>query len=1016
MIRINAAAKRRKGELMAQAEIERSGFRYSPTEPKAKRAQAGAPVNALMQLTLGRNRVGLQTSMEMPRVTSKEVLSVGMDSVTLGNKLAAGAFGVVLDAEDNRVPHEGAAQPIVTLSYIDLKLSEEAPMFERFITVFCSSMDEALWRAGTLEGCAGVHVHVCGGAGSGSEWLIASNVIDIMENTGVRPSWALASYEDHVGESMFVGRFVVQLNHATDKRMHRFQTRVIALATTLKTEASQNCRLALEAALTVESVVEKMVSYSNNKRDRAQLSKSLEELRSRRAAFVEKVDGRVWMDETAPDRAPLMGEDEDANEFLGFLDKFCAKPDWLGPRQKGAFYWEWMRIPSFLFGRGTHSSVQPRDMAVKFTLVDRDEDDNQFLKEVLVGRHVRHPCLLGYRSCGISKAGQIVPGVDFKGVHGASKTVSVKRRIGFCLMNEAAIGLGYLTNIMDACLNPKSTNDVIKRSERQKEIRKALSRLFGEDAREEVEWVASDPRGPERVAFFSGLLMKTTYEWMCGLEALHADGFVHFDVKSTNILLAVEPPQGPLRFVERARAVLADYGTVKPFGSYLPGPVGSTLNMAPEIVSSLQPVVVGTWTRSLSGERPYSPGVVGSHSKALDAWSAGVSIFRLFTGLYLFEHKDNNDKKLSVHARLTYGKDAPLNKAGVTEYLRELLGSGSGSAPEPDEARERKLGLVRAEFGCRVLDVVSGKTETLLDKLFPGWRTAKEGSPESDGYLVMTLVDGLLEWSPSRRASFSDALDGLEYSAWWEALDYSERALLRSLRTRRGVGGSYAISMQREMLRISRLVDVENLLSKQVPRGSAALAGIVRPITKASPLFTALLSVLSERAKELAPPAMPIISARTSSASPNIAENERETMLFMAACAAIIVAAGSAEVYFLAKHARDRGTRPRITANELSGEVVYSMTSDYLEDTESQEIGDYWVSKENLLKKLASAALATFLPQLSNGYHYEQYEAITEFVAAIDETCAKLIDSCSSGDDILAPRLSIVRGKVGVAR
>lgn len=106
---------------------------------------------------------------------------------------------------------------------------------------------------------------------------------------------------------------------------------------------------------------------------------------------------------------------------------------------------------------------------------------------------------------------------------------------------------------------------------------------------------------------FINLLIKDVLN---GLAYLHDQGFVHSDLKLSNVLLAKEN--------EHLVFKLGDLDTIRPNPSLF----------------TLQ----GFYTPEILGPECYSEGKIDDKT---DIWSFGVMLFRIFTGDYPFGHRDN---------------------------------------------------------------------------------------------------------------------------------------------------------------------------------------------------------------------------------------------------------------------------------------------------------------------------------------------------------------------------------------
>lgn len=102
--------------------------------------------------------------------------------------------------------------------------------------------------------------------------------------------------------------------------------------------------------------------------------------------------------------------------------------------------------------------------------------------------------------------------------------------------------------------------------------------------------------------------VKWAFQLCSGLTAVHYCGFIHRDINPNNLLLCGDE----LRITDFGDAVLESESDTRP--------VGTIAYMAPEVLSGLP------------------------QTCALDVWSAGMTIFYLFTGRMLLKLEEGRDK------------------------------------------------------------------------------------------------------------------------------------------------------------------------------------------------------------------------------------------------------------------------------------------------------------------------------------------------------------------------------------
>lgn len=979
-------------------ELESPGQRRraAPDPGSSRKRGPGVPGN-LMNAAVGAFLEGAMLEGNF----ASDMSAVGMPNVNIGlHKLGGGAMGVVYEADDTAVPEEGRLESVFALTYLDKSVSPDAPLSERLTTLFCASLGEAEARAAALDinECAGRVVTAVTGPRSGVSWDVVSGVASERPAAGAPPAWA-ASYEDAVSESMFVGRFLVIRDTPKDGGVkQRVKTRCAPLATRPTDEPMQHCRLAAEAAAVVSGELLAAVAEATSNAEKVRFERLLGALASERAALERAVEDRIEGEavlQRAPDASPAASETDAgpqpaaderaaailrnpaAERLLTFIDKMCANQEWAGKKARTRFHWDCVRLPAHTYGAGCHSVLRPRDVAVKIP-VKEEIPMSLFFNEALIGLHVRHPCLMGLRGAGLLR-----PGVSVEGAPGGAEAA--------CVMNEAAGSVDRLWAAVRRCLLFR-TAPTLERSKILSDAKEDLQHVFGYWREDGAAWVMEDPDGPERVAFFRRLILKTTYEWLSGLEALHADGFVHLDVKKDNIFLTVEGAQGANTFSELSRGVLGDFGTARPFGCYfLRGGVGTLRLQAPEFLAASVAVSrsLGGLESSVRGE----PAVAGAHSAPADAWAAGIVLFELLTGVQPFNRVMTNQARLGALMELTYGRGvAESSTTGALTYLLALLGDCRGPAPARDAAREAKLNLRRLEAGTRVIDtLISKKKTTLMDKLFSGWRKDTTiDSAEADGAILMFIVDGLLEWSPAERLTAAGALDGLEYTHWWSnELSASERAALRALRAR-PAAETFSISTQRWIAAVAENTDTRGLIATHAGKAAAdSVAALLAPTADAYPLFRGTLALLAAEAAGLA-------SDGTLGAK------------FAAFCGAAVVAFELAKVGNLNSYLHKHSKRINVVATKMRAMVQYSM-SVYGEeelDTNDPFLPVNIETRRELTYRLARIGLETFVEPGESGPEVsaaDKKAVLERFSSLINEVVRQLVLRASERDVFRQP-------------
>ncbi|WP_309893080.1 protein kinase domain-containing protein, partial [Archangium sp.] len=141
------------------------------------------------------------------------------------------------------------------------------------------------------------------------------------------------------------------------------------------------------------------------------------------------------------------------------------------------------------------------------------------------------------------------------------------------------------------------------------------------------------------------------------LAAIHAEGVVHRDVKGPNVLVR---PEG--------QPVLVDFGvSTWPSASHVTGPLppGSWLYRGPEVWRFL---------------RERQPGARYTASALDDLWALGIALYRLLTGVYPFDERDEPSQQDAV---LTHHPAPPhVRNVRVPRALGELCLRLLDKAPE----------------------------------------------------------------------------------------------------------------------------------------------------------------------------------------------------------------------------------------------------------------------------------------------------------------------------------------------
>ncbi|CAH2060085.1 unnamed protein product [Thlaspi arvense] len=237
---------------------------------------------------------------------------------------------------------------------------------------------------------------------------------------------------------------------------------------------------------------------------------------------------------------------------------------------------------------------------------------------------------------------------------------------------------------------------------------------------------------PEGDVANGGIIVEETllrrYVWclVSALRHVHANGIVHCDVKSKNVLV-----------VNGGSSVkLADFGSAVEFEKATVGvaPRGSPLWMAPEVV-----------------RREYQ----GPES---DVWSLGCTVIEMLTGKPAWE--DHGFDSLS---RIGFSNESPFIPAGISELGREFLGK---CLKRDRSQRWTCEQLLEHPFLCQ--DHHSFFTESsprcVLDWVNSEFEEEEEEEEESDGSSLETIVSAMARIS--KLASTEGAI--WESNGWTE--------------------------------------------------------------------------------------------------------------------------------------------------------------------------------------------------------------------------------------------------------
>jgi eukaryotic-like serine/threonine-protein kinase len=225
---------------------------------------------------------------------------------------------------------------------------------------------------------------------------------------------------------------------------------------------------------------------------------------------------------------------------------------------------------------------------------------------------------------------------------------------------------------------------------------------------------AASPAGPGPSLRASPARLLETIRQLCaGVEAIHAAGFIHRDLKPTNVLVT-----------DTGRVVIMDFGLIKPAGSHSQSSGG--ISGTPEYMAPEQAL-----------ERPCLP--------AADWYAVGSMIYEVLVGHCPFEGTvldillRKQSEEPPAPAQL-----APTVDPQLSELCLRLLERDPTRRPTGAEILER-LGVARAKqpripsvrvtpLGLPVLNVLGREAE--LEALGGAWRKVRKGS------LAAVMVQG----------------------------------------------------------------------------------------------------------------------------------------------------------------------------------------------------------------------------------------------------------------------------------